>query len=74
MVPSYVYIMLQHSFNNYNIRSQVALDIPLRKVNAGQKQAWVEIWTKISHNMKNVKAKSPFKRTLKKKILSKLCR
>ena len=42
MVPSYVYIMFQDLLNNYNIRSQVALDVPLRKVNAGQKQAWIE--------------------------------
>ena len=42
MVPSYVYIMFQDLLSNYNIRSQVALDILLRKVNEGQKHAWIE--------------------------------
>ena len=68
--------MFKPSYNSYNTRPQMALEIPIRKTNTGQQASSflaAEIWTKISHSTKNKKtAASTY--TLKREILSKLCK
>ena len=55
--------MFQPSLNRYNTRSQIALNIPLRKTNTGQMALsflGLRIWTRISRITKNVKTKDSF--------------
>ena len=63
--------------HRYKTRSQMALDIPLRKTNTGQRALSFlgsKIWTKISHSTKNVKITASLTHTLKREILSEPCR
>ena len=63
------------SLNNYNTRSQMALDIPLCRTIKGQKSMLflrLKIWNKISLNIKTATTTSSFTHRLKKEILSKL--
>ena len=55
----------------YSTRSQMVLDIPLRKTNAGQKSSSFlgpKIWSKIGPSIKNVRTSSSFMHAIKKKI------
>ena len=64
--------MLQPTLCRYSTRSQMALDIPLRKINTGQKSLSLlgpKIRSKINPSIKNVKTSSSFMQALKKKIL-----
>ena len=68
--------MSQPLLNRCNARSQMTLDIPLRKVNTGQQASSflsLKKCTKISHRPKNAKITAFFTHNLKKEILSKLC-
>ena len=72
IVPGYIHEMLQPSLCRYSTRSQMALDIPLRKINTGQKSLSLlgpKIRSKINPSIKNVKTSSSFMQALKKKIL-----
>ena len=67
--------MFMPSLNNYNTRSQMALDIPLCRTNKGQKSmSFLEpkIWNKVSLNIKTAATTSSFMHHLKKEILSKM--
>ena len=73
--PSYLNDMFMPSLNNYNTRSQMALDIPLCRTNKGQKSMSFlgpKIWNKVSSNIKTAATTSSFTHRLKKEILSKL--
>ena len=49
--------------------------MPPRKTNTWKQAVFgPKIWTKISHSTKNVNAIASFKHTIKREILSKLCR
>ena len=74
IAPSYLNDMFMPSLNNYNTRSQMALDIPLYRTNKGQKSMSFlgpKMWNKVSSNIKTVASTSFFKHRLKKEILSK---
>ena len=63
------------SLNNYNTRSQMALDIPLCRTIKEQKSMSFlgpKIWNKVSSNIKTAGTTSSFTHGLKKEILSKL--
>ena len=47
MTPSYFNEIFTPSFNRYNTRSQMALDIPLRKTVLGQKKYIVPLWSNL---------------------------
>ena len=67
--------MFMPSLNNYNTRSQMALDIPLCRTIIGQKSMSFlvpKIWNKISLNIKTTATTSPFMHCLKKEIIGKL--
>ena len=69
--------MFKPSCNRYNARSQMLLDIRLRKINTEQQALYFlgpKILTKISHSTKNVKTTVSFTYALKREILNKLCR
>ena len=54
----------------YSTRSQMVLDIPLRKTNTGQKSSSFlgpKIWSKIGPSIKNVRTSSSFMDAIKKK-------
>ena len=73
--PSYQNDMFMPSPNNYNTRSQMALDIPLFRTNKGQKSMSFlgpKIWNKVSSNTKTAATTFSFPHRLKKEILSKL--
>ena len=75
IAPSYLNDMFMPSLNNYNTRSQMALDIPLCRTNKGQKSMSFlgpKIWNKVSSNIKTAATTSSFTHRLKKEILSKL--
>ena len=75
IAPSYLNDMFMPSLNNYNTRSQMALDIPLCRTNKGQKSMSFlgpKIWNKVSSNIKTAATTSSFTHCLKKEILSKL--
>ena len=62
-------------FNRYNTRSQMALDIPLRKTVLGQKRTSFlgpKIWPKINNDLKAVSTANLFIDTLKKEMLNNL--
>ena len=53
----------------YSTRSQMVLDIPLRKTNTGQKSSSFlgpKIWSKIGPSIKNVRTSSSFMDAIKK--------
>ena len=61
--------------NNYNSRSQVALDIPLWRTNKGQKYmsfSGPKIWNKLSSNIKTAATTASLTHHLKTEILDKL--
>ena len=63
------------SLNNYNARSQMALDIPLCRTNKGQKSMsflGAKIWNMFSSNIKAAATTVSFTHSLKKEILEKL--
>ena len=75
IAPSYLNDMFMPSLNNYDTRSQMALDTPLCRIIIGQKGMpflGPKIWNKISSNIKTAATTSFFMYRLKKKILSKL--
>ena len=58
IVPGYIHEMFKPSLCRYSTRSQMALDIPLRKTNTGQKSLSFlgpKIWSKIDPSIKNVR-------------------
>ena len=75
IAPSYLNDMFMPSLNNYNTRSQMALDIPLCRTNKGQKSMSFlgpKIWNKVSSNIKTAATTSSFMHHLKKEIFSEL--
>ena len=72
IVPGYIHEMFKPSLCRYSTRSQMALDIPLRKTNTGQKSLSFlgpKIWSKIGPSIKNVRTSSFFIHAVKKNIL-----
>ena len=72
LAPSYFNDIFTPSLNRYNTRSQMALDMPLRKTALGQKNISFlgpKIWSKISNDLKVVKATNCFTHGLKREIL-----
>ena len=72
VVPGYIHEMFKPSLCRYSTRSQMALDIPLRKTNTGQKSLsslGTKIWSKIGPSIKNVTTWSSFMDDIKKNIL-----
>ena len=72
VVPGYIHEMFKPSLCRYSTRSQMALDIPLRKTNTGQKSLsslGTKIWSKIGPSIKNVTTWSSFMHDIKKNIL-----
>ena len=73
IVPSYINEMFKPSYNRYNTKTQIALYIPLRKINTGQQALSFlgpKIQIKTSHSTKNVKTTAPFTYALKRDILN----
>ena len=72
IVPGYIHEMFKPLLCRYSTRLQMALDIPLRKINTGQKSLSFlgpKIWSKIDRNIKNVRTSSSFMHAFKKNIL-----
>ena len=72
IVPGYILKMFKPSLCRYSTRSQMALDILLRKTNTGQKSLSFlgpKIWPKIDPSIKNVRTSSFFMHALNKNIL-----
>ena len=72
IVPGHICEMLNPSLRRYSTRSQMALDIPLRKTNSGQKSLSFlgpKIWSKIGPSIKNVRTSPSFMHSIKKNIL-----
>ena len=72
IVTGYIHEMFKPSLCRYSTRSQMALDIPLRKTNTGQKSLSFlgpKIWSKIGPSIKNVRTLSSFMHAIKKTIL-----
>ena len=68
----YIHEIFKPSLCKYGTRSQMALDIPLRKINTGQKSLSVlgpKIWFKIGPTIKNVRTPFPFMHAIKNNIL-----
>ena len=64
--------MFKPSLCRYSTRSQMALGIPLRKTNTGQKSLSFlgsKIWSKIGPSIKNVRTLPSFMHPIKKAIL-----
>ena len=64
--------MFKPSLCRYSTRSQITLDIPLQKINTGQKRLSFlrsNIWSKANSSIKNVKKPAFFMHALKKSIL-----
>ena len=73
LTPSYFNEIFTPSFNRYNTRSQIALDIPLRKTVLGQKSILFlgpKIWSKINNNLKAVLMTNSLTHALKKEMLN----
>ena len=65
--------MFKPSLCRYSTRSQMVLDVSLRKTNTGQKSlSFLEpkIWFKIGPSFKNVRTLSSYMHVIKKKIYS----
>ena len=74
LTPSYFNKKFTPSFNRYNTRSQVTLDIPLQKTVLGQKRISFlgsKMWSKINNDLKTANDSS-FTHTLKKEMLNNL--
>ena len=69
--------MFMASLNNYNTRSQMALDIPFCRTNKGQKTMpflCPNIWNKLNSNIKTAATTASLTHHLKKETLDKLAR
>ena len=72
IVPGYIHEMFMPSLYRCCTRLQVALDIPLRKTNTGQKSLSFlgpKIWFKIGPSIESVRTSSSFMHAVKKNIL-----
>ena len=72
VVPGYIHEIFKPSLCRYSTRSQIALDIPLRKVNTWKESLSFlgpKIWSKIDPSIKNVKTSSSFMDALNKNLL-----
>ena len=72
IVPGYILEIFKPSLCKYSTRSQLALDIPLRKSNTGQNSLsslGPKIWSKISPSIKNARTSSSFMHAIKKNNL-----
>ena len=75
LTPSYFEDIFTPSFNKYNTRSQMALDIPLRKTTMGQKSIsslGPKVWSKTNNSLKAVKITATFTHALTKHVLENL--
>ena len=75
VTPSYFEDNFTPSFNKYNTRLQMALDMPLRKTTIGQKSISFlgpKIWTKTNNSLNAVKTTATFTHALKKLVLENL--
>ena len=75
LAPSYFNEIFTPSYNRYNTRSQMALDIPLRKTAIGQKNISFlgpKIWARINNDIKTVATTPCFTHALKKHLLDNL--
>ena len=71
-VSGYIHEMFKPSLCGYRTRSEMALDIPLRKTNTWQKRLpflTPKLWSKIGPNINNVRTSSSFIHAIKKIIL-----
>ena len=71
IVPGYIHEMFKPSLCTYSTRSQMTLDIPLRKTNTGQKSLSFlrpQILSKIGPCIKNVRTSSSSMHAIKKNI------
>ena len=69
IAPSFLNNMFMSSINNYNTRSELALDIPLFRTIKGQESMSFlgpKIWNKVSQNIKTAVTTSSFMHHLKK--------
>ena len=72
IAPVYIHEMFKPSLCKYSTRSEITLDIPLRKTNTGQKSLSFlgpKIWSKISPIIKNARTSSSFMYAIKKNNL-----
>ena len=75
LIPSYFQDIFTPTFNKHNTRSQMALDIPLRKTTIGQNIISFlgpKVWSKTNSSLKAVKTTTTFTHTLKKHVLENL--
>ena len=75
LTPSYFEDIFKPSFNKYYTRSQMALDIPLRKTTIGQKSIpflGPKVSPKTNNSLKAVKTTTTFTHALKKHVLENL--
>ena len=73
--PSYFNELFVPSPNRYNTRLQMALDIPLRKSNIGQKNLSFlgpSVWNKLPSNLKKMNTTNSFTHGYKKMILNEM--
>ena len=72
IVPGYIHEIFKLSLCRYRTRSQMALDIPPRKINTGKKSLSFlgpKIWYKIDPSIQNVRTSSSFMHVMKKNFL-----
>ena len=70
IVPGYIHEMFKPSLCRYSTRSQMALEIPLRKANTAQKSlSFLGPKIKIDPSLKNVRTSSSFMHAIKKNIM-----
>ena len=77
IVPGYIHEMFKPSLGRYCSRSQIALDIPLRTTNTGQKTLsflGLKIWSKIKPSIKNIRTSYSFMYMLLRKIFYFICK
>ena len=75
VVPGYIHKMFKTSLCRYSTRSQMALNIPLRKTISEQKSLSFlgpKIWSTIDPSNKNVRTSSFFMHAVKKNIFLRL--
>ena len=75
LTPSYFEDIFTPSFNKYITRSQMALDIPLRKTIIGQKRISFlgpKVCSKTNNSLKAVKTTATFTQALKNHVLENL--
>ena len=68
LTPSYFEDIFTPSFNEYDTRSQMALDIPLRKTTIGEKSISFlgpKVWSKANNSLKALKTAATFTHVLK---------